>query len=116
MNSAVNSIEATYSQSEHNEHPFAGKLDGVFDKLLNQEEKSNNSGITVPGKQTIQLHNNFNSSSCHSISESFSIVIELKESDKEIVANVKKICPTCTKKFKPSYFYCPFDGTFLDEQ
>jgi len=71
------------------------------------------SGLTVRGKkiksqkQESKFKDSFNN-------ETFSIIMKLSEF-KEIKTkkNSKKSCPTCSKIFKHTYFYCPYDGSYL---
>lgn len=84
----------------------------------NYREKEKNTGFTAPGKikeksDDIIFYEQL--SSMYKVNEEFSFVIRLEKSDKLLEnREVKKICPTCKKKYKNKYFYCPFDGTFLD--
>jgi hypothetical protein len=49
--------------------------------------------------------------------DEFSFIIRLEESQRTILdKEIKKTCPTCEKKYKNKYFYCPFDGTFLENE
>ena len=84
------------------------------------EEKSYNSGFTAPGRKkeesdNITFYESYRNSSLNNLSNEFSFIIKLAESEEPLLKKeIKKNCPTCKKKFKAKYFYCPFDGTFLD--
>jgi hypothetical protein len=84
-----------------------------------------NNGVIVPGKITNienkiidkdNIENIHNGESYkYEIYESKTIILEL-EIDNNIELNItktKKICPSCNKKYKHKYLYCPYDGTFL---
>jgi len=89
----------------------------VFGDDIVSSTRSLNEGITVPGKvlpsdsdtkKFIRDSSSFNR-------ETFTILLKLVELDKpiQIKQKKKKKCSTCQKKYKSTYFYCPFDGTFL---
>lgn len=74
-------------------------------------------GITVPGKPT---KNNYSEISSYDRTylikeDSFSIVMKLNGLvDKEVkTSKSKKKCPTCNKKYKAAFNYCPLDGSYL---
>jgi len=78
-----------------------------------------NNGVIVPGKINKTDKENDNISNVESykyeIYESKTIILELEIDDNiELNTNkTKKICPSCNKKYKYKYLYCPYDGTFL---
>lgn len=101
-NTTENSLNAVYSQSNRT--------------FASNKAETLNSGITVPGKKKeTSDHAMFCGSSYASVE--FSMIIHLRPTEnKAIDRDTKKVCPTCEKKFKYTYFYCPYDGTFLDEE
>jgi len=82
-----------------------------------QEMSSNFSGKIVPGKID-QAKDNLTTHALNSqdkVDESFTIILEIHELLDDLVepSKTKKVCPSCQKKFKHTFLYCPYDGTFL---
>jgi hypothetical protein len=80
-------------------------------------EVSDDPGITVEGSATGQdFHHGYIGSL---ESKTHSIMFQLKgltaneEISKPVTVKSKKQCPSCGKKLKSSFEYCPHDGTFL---
>ncbi len=74
-------------------------------------------GITVEGKATNQA---FKKGYIGTLEDkSYTMIFQLKgltseeQLDEPITIETKKQCTSCGKKFKSSFEYCPFDGTFL---
>ena len=76
-------------------------------------------GFTAPSKKSLEKDDLrfVERTSSFGVAEEFEFIINLEESIENTVYNkeIKKICPTCKLKFKNKYFYCPFDGTFLEQ-
>lgn len=130
-NLAINSMNAIneVSMDEMKENAYVPNLNQssltLNTKSLSEQTAENNiaseaSGFTAPGKKKEEKDDIlcYEEKDClYEVNERFSFVIRLEES-KNPIGNkeIKKICPTCEKKFKNKYFYCPFDGTFLDDE
>jgi len=84
--------------------------------VFSSYQSKNSRGFSVPGKKISKIDDLIlvNRTSAFGIEQTFDLVLRLKETEK--IENHKKICPTCSKTFKSKYFYCPFDGTFLDKK
>lgn len=82
--------------------------------MLNAHESScsinNIDGITVEGSESDQKFINVPDIITDEI---HTIIFKLIGSDKIKTKNTKKQCPSCGKKWKAKYEYCPNDGTYL---
>ena len=97
-------------------------LDNVLDDFVDgliQDTASLNAGITMPGRikkdddDIKYVKDKYGSLKAVNY---FEFIVQLKEATKSIVeSKKKKNCPSCEKKFKYKYFFCPYDGTFLND-
>lgn len=78
---------------------------------------SNDPGITVEGKATNQAfkigHIGILEDKIHSMIFQLKGLTSEEQIDEPITIETKKQCTSCGKKFKSTFEYCPFDGTFL---
>jgi len=91
-------------------------LDAAYNNL--EATASLNSGVTLPGRKKENPDDvDFvkTKTEASMAINNFEFLIELKEASEPVnESKKKKLCPTCLKKFKYKYFFCPFDGTALD--
>jgi len=94
----------------------ASALSAFANCSVSNEPVLKSRGITVPGKKKVKKDNLiYTYDSPKYVEEKFQIILNLEGTIEETISKeIKKDCPTCNTKFKSKYFYCPFDGTFLD--
>lgn len=92
-------------------------LAATNDSVTTQTIASDDPGITVEGSKTGQ---SFMIGSIGTLEDkSYTMVFQLKGLTSEevvlepVTVKTKKQCPSCGKKYKSSFEYCPQDGTFL---
>jgi len=113
-NSVTNSVSASYSDTTSLRSVDLGSIMG---QATATAAVSDEPGITVEGSNTGQ---SFQRGSIGTLEDkSFTMVFQLKGLTCEevvtepVTVKTKKQCPSCGKKYKSSFEYCPQDGTFL---
>ena len=86
-------------------------------RSLNNTQVSDDPGITVEGSETNQSFRQGHIGTLES--KKHTMVFQLRGLTSEeqvqepVTVKSKKQCPSCGKKWKSSFEYCPHDGTFL---
>jgi hypothetical protein len=93
------------------------ELDKYEDFGIENKVNTNKPGLIVPGKISNKEDEFTTTGKKYEVSRSVTIILELEENDLNLDGEIfgKKKCPSCKKKFKKNYLYCPYDGTFLDK-
>jgi len=126
-NNFINEAQNVFYKNEVYDSSYQNEASNFKDRIKNsakkafsncslEETKTNNLGFTAPGKKKTLVDTlTYVYDEPKYVEERFQIILYLEPSEEIVYSkDIKKTCPTCNKKFKSKYFYCPFDGTFLE--
>jgi len=112
-NSVDNSMEVSYSS---NNATMRSMSNGIANASVSKSI-SDEPGITVEGSATGQTfrrgHIGALENKSHTMVFNLKGLTDVEQVQEPVTVKTKKQCPSCGKKYKSSFEYCPKDGTFL---